>query len=222
MAARAAPHMRPCRSLERGRRSRSRCRRGRGSSPCAHRSRTSPATRARFLGRRCSRPAHRGRPRTPCAVHGRRARAASRCKGICARQAPHRLRRVREERGFGAQQPAAAARLRGPRPSPADAQLPGPVPAHSPGQHPRLVISDNDHLLAVSQVNARDRVAHRHRLPQPGQARYGCDHPGTHHYGQTQTSSSCARDQDPKSASGGRPDVSDRYAKPFTMPRTGR
>jgi hypothetical protein len=31
------------------------------------------------------------------------------------------------------------------------------------------MISDHDHLLGIGQVNARDRIALRYRLAQPGQ-----------------------------------------------------
>ena len=103
------------------------------------------------------------------------------------------------------------------------AQLPGPPPERPARQHPRLMIGDHDHLLAVRQINARDRVAQRHCLPQPGQARVAVAiTPGNTTTVRHGRPPSCAWDPNPNSASGGRLHLSDRHAKPLTMPHRAR
>ena len=50
-------------------------------------------------------------------------------------------------------------------------EVPRLAPERAPRQHLGVVVGDDDHLLAVGQVDPDDRVRHRHRLPQPRQPR---------------------------------------------------
>jgi hypothetical protein len=84
-------------------------------------------------------------------------------------------------------------------PSPTRSQIPRAAAERLTGQHLRVMISHDDHLLLVGQIDADNRVLHRHQSPQPSQpARCGCDHPAAHHYRCLRTSSSCDGTPSPK------------------------
>jgi hypothetical protein len=55
------------------------------------------------------------------------------------------------------------------RVQPRDPQLPRRTPERAPSQHPRVMISDHHHLLAVGQINPHDRELRSHQLAQPTQ-----------------------------------------------------
>src|SRR5215831_10581224 len=49
-------------------------------------------------------------------------------------------------------------------------QIPRPATERLTRQHFRVVIGDHHHLLAISQINPHERVAHRHQRAQPSQS----------------------------------------------------
>ncbi len=102
-------------------------------------------------------------------------------------------------------------------------QFPGPPPERPPRQHPRLMIGDHDHLLTVSQIDAGDCIAQRHRFTQPGQPGVAVaitpGNTATVRHGRPPPARGIPS---PNSASGGHLHIPNRHAKRLTMPNRGR